>query len=69
MKTIVFNAMGSRIFIALDTEDMAAIAEAVKIQQLFEEWEQTLSRFRISSELSEINRHPGVTHKMSRVFS
>ena len=69
MKTIVFNAMGSRIFIALDTEDMAAIDEAVKIQQSFEEWEQALSRFRISSELSQINRHPGVAHQMSRVFS
>jgi FAD:protein FMN transferase len=69
MKTIIFNAMGSRIFIALDTDDEAVIAEGSKIQPLFEEWEQSLSRFRISSELSELNRHPGVPKKMSRVFS
>ena len=69
MKTILFNAMGSRIFIALDTDDQAVMSEGPRIQKLFEEWEQTLSRFRISSELSEINRHPGVTKKMSTVFA
>ena len=68
MKTILFNAMGSKILIALDTDDQAVTDEGPKIQQLFEEWEQTLSRFRIFSELSEINRHPGVPKKMSRVF-
>lgn len=69
MKTILFNAMGSRIFIALDTEEQIAMSEGEKIKRLFEEWEQALSRFRISSELSEINRHPGIPKKMSPVFA
>lgn len=59
MKTATFTAMGSRIFIAVDTDDQSIFSEALKAQQWFEEWEQVLSRFRFSSELSEINRHPG----------
>jgi len=69
MKTIIFNAMGSRIFIAIDTDKQEVIVEAKKIQYLFEEWEQTLSRFRISSELSQVNRHSGIPQKISAVFS
>jgi FAD:protein FMN transferase len=69
MKTLTFNAMGSPIFIALDTDDEEVVAEAMKAQQWFEEWEQILSRFRISSELSEINRHPGVTKHVTPVFA
>lgn len=69
MKTLNFNAMGSPIFIALDTDDGKIVAEAIKAQQWFEEWEQILSRFRLTSELSEINRHPGVTKHVSPVFA
>ena len=69
MKTITFNALGSRIFLALDTEDKAIVAKALEAQQWFEEWEQVLSRFRISSELSEVNRHPGVVKTISSIFS
>lgn len=69
MKTITFNAMGSPIFIALDTDDHEVVAEAMKSQQWFEEWEQILSRFRFSSELSEINRHPGMEKHVTPVFN
>jgi FAD:protein FMN transferase len=69
MKTLTFNAMGSPIFIALCTDDEDIVAEAMKAQQWFEDWEQVLSRFRISSELSEINRHPGVIKHVTPVFA
>jgi FAD:protein FMN transferase len=69
MKTLTFTAMGSPIFIALDTDDQDVVAEAMKAKQWFEEWEQNLSRFRISSELSEINRHPGVAKHVTPVFT
>jgi FAD:protein FMN transferase len=41
----------------------------MKAQKWFEDWEQILSRFRLSSELSEINRHPGVVKHVSPVFA
>jgi thiamine biosynthesis lipoprotein len=69
MRTTTFNAMGSRILIAQDTTDDLIQLQAQKASVWFEEWEQCLTRFRISSELSEINRHPGVTHKVSAIFS
>ncbi len=65
MKTATFTAMGSRIFIAVDTDDQSIFSETLKAQQWFEEWEQVLSRFRFSSELSEINRHPGTANRVS----
>lgn len=68
MKNFTFTAMGSRIFIAIDTDEPQVFAEAQKAKSWFEEWEQVFSRFRMTSELSEINRHPGVSKKTSDVF-
>lgn len=68
MKTLTFNAMGSRIFIAIDTDHDSVITEALKTQQWFESWEESLSRFRITSELSQINQHPGSRRMVSPVF-
>jgi len=65
MKTITFQAMGSKIFIAADSEDPSMISEIGKAKGWFEEWEQALSRFRLNSELSVLNRHPGVAIKLS----
>jgi FAD:protein FMN transferase len=58
-KTFTFKAMGSQVFIALDTDDPGIVEQAFIARKWFEEWEQSLSRFRISSELSELNRQPG----------
>lgn len=65
MKTLAFTAMGSRIFIAMDTGDDRLADEMKKSVQWFEEWEQALSRFRINSELSILNRRPGIFVDMS----
>lgn len=65
MITITFQAMGSKIFIAADADDPSVISEIEKAKGWFEEWEQSLSRFRLNSELSVLNRHPGVAIKLS----
>jgi len=65
MKTFTFQAMGSKIFIAADSEAPSVISELEKAEGWFEEWEQSLSRFRLNSELSALNRHPGAAIKLS----
>jgi thiamine biosynthesis lipoprotein len=68
MKTITFKAMGSQIFIAMDTEDPIIAERALDARGWFENWEQSLSRFRLTSELCEVNRHPGFPVKVSEPF-
>ncbi len=68
MKTFTFQAMGSKIFIAADSHDPSAISEIEKAESWFGEWEQSLSRFRLNSELSLLNRHPGVAIKLSNTL-
>lgn len=57
--------MGSKIFIAMDTNEFQIMDEAFKARAWFEEWEEALSRFRLNSELSQVNRRPGVALKIS----
>jgi FAD:protein FMN transferase len=68
MKTITFQAMGSKILIAMDTEELHLMDEALKARDWFEEWEESFSRFRLTSELSQFNRHSGVPQKVSERF-
>ena len=68
MKTITFHAMGSRILIAMDTEDIHLMDEALKARDWFEEWEESLSRFRLTSELTRFNHHAGIPQKVSDTF-
>ncbi len=65
MQTLTFRAMGSQILIALDTNDKSVLEEAWQAHVWFEEWEQVFSRFRISSELSKLNNHPGIPVQVS----
>jgi thiamine biosynthesis lipoprotein len=68
MITTEFRAMGSRIFLAMDSErDLWPELREPVVNQ-FEEWEQVLSRFRSTSELSEFNRNAGKWQKVSEVF-
>lgn len=54
---IEFKAMGCQMLAALDDDEQG---EALKqVPAWFEEWEQSLSRFRENSELSELNRRAG----------
>ena len=50
--------MGSRIEAFITSESKEAYALLDQVPQWFEDWEQTLSRFRLDSELSRLNRRP-----------
>jgi len=68
MKSITFQAMGSKILIAMDTDEILLMDEAIKAREWFENWEESLSRFRLTSELSQLNRHQGIPVKVSDDF-
>jgi FAD:protein FMN transferase len=59
-----FDAMGVRVRIG-----GATAVEAAAARDLFEEWEQTFSRFRPGSELGRINRHAHETVVVSPLFA
>jgi thiamine biosynthesis lipoprotein len=51
-----FHAMGSDMLVVLDSESEQASQALSRIPDYFEDWEQSLSRFRPDSELSRLNR-------------
>jgi len=51
-----FRAMGTEMLVCVDNGADQPPAELDQIPVWFEEWEQVLSRFRLNSELSELNR-------------
>ncbi len=53
-----FRAMGTTVSLLLPNADFGTGVEAT--QDLFAEWEQTLSRFLPESELSQLNRQAGI---------
>lgn len=55
VQKLEFRAMGSHILAAIRSDDPAATALLAQVPMWFEEWEQTLSRFRESSELTLLN--------------
>lgn len=57
MESREFHAMGTTISVLLPERQVALGVQAV--QELFESWEQTLSRFRPESELSRLNQRAG----------
>src|SRR5262249_33986903 len=57
MESGEFHAMGTTISVLLPERGADAALQAVK--ELFESWEQTLSRFRAQSELSRLNQRAG----------
>jgi thiamine biosynthesis lipoprotein len=65
--TIEWKAMGSRMLVAVESyEEIPALLE--EVPGWFEEWEQTLSRFRPGSELSQLNRSAGEPFSASPVL-
>lgn len=60
--------MGSKIIIALDSDDDAIVEESKNAQKWFNEWESVLSRFRIDSELSFINNNSGIELPVSEII-
>jgi FAD:protein FMN transferase len=67
-----FRAMGTDMLLCVDNGSQNPPAEMTDVPRWFDEWEQTLSRFRIDSELSRLNRHSGgpvaVSETLWRVF-
>ena len=59
MKRLEFHAMGSHMLAILDSSSPAAGSVLQNVPGWFEQWEQALSRFRIDSELSRLNRSEG----------
>jgi FAD:protein FMN transferase len=68
MQTYSFRAMGSQILIAMDTDPSTLNEAGLEAAVWFEEWEQTFSRFRLTSELSEVNQHTGQFWRVSPNF-
>ncbi|MBI5945334.1 MAG: FAD:protein FMN transferase [Chloroflexi bacterium] len=51
-----FRAMGTEMLVCVDNGSDRSPVELADVPGWFEEWEQTLSRFRVDSELSRLNR-------------
>ncbi len=56
---IRFRAMGTDMLLCVDNGVENPPSEMAEVPLWFEEWEQTLSRFRITSELSRLNHNSG----------
>ncbi len=69
MHTSEFRAMGSQIFVALDADLDQAADLSANVPLWFEDWEQSLSRFRMDSELSRFNRRDGKQSRHSYPLS
>lgn len=67
MITREFQAMGCKMSVQLDVDE-GDIHLLEVVPQWFEDWEQSLSRFRDDSELSRVNHNPGVWQHVSDVF-
>lgn len=61
-----FHAMGCKMLAISDSEQKSPNLEMVPLW--FEEWERSLSRFRIDSELSQLNLHAGHPIKVSKIL-
>ena len=68
MYTIAFRAMGSQVTAFLDASSAQAAEVLADVPDWFEDWEQTLSRFRTTSELNQLNRHQGAPMRVSQVL-
>jgi thiamine biosynthesis lipoprotein len=68
MKTKSFQAMGSKIFIALDIPEISSVPMLDQVPQWFKEWEAILSRFLSMSELNKLNQQHDTWVSVSNVL-
>ncbi|MEP7357639.1 MAG: FAD:protein FMN transferase [Anaerolineales bacterium] len=68
MHTISFKAMGCEMQAMLDSNTLDARRALAEVPAWFEDWEQRLSRFRPSSELSQLNAAGGRPMAVSPAF-
>ncbi len=60
--------MGCQMLAAIDSTSPSIAQKIDRVPAWFEEWEQSLSRFRETSELSQLNRRSGETVWVSQTF-
>ncbi len=65
MEDIIFNAMGSEIFCAVDSWSPQLFRYLDRVPALFEAWEQIFSPLRAESELSRLNERAGERVRVS----
>ena len=63
-----FKAMGCHMLAAQDLPIENQLAELEQVPSWFEAWEQSLSRFRETSELSQLNQSAGAPLQVSETF-
>jgi thiamine biosynthesis lipoprotein len=68
MNQIEFHAMGSRMLAMVDSNSIPAEHLLNQVPVWFEEWENVLSRFRLDSELSRLNRSTGMPVAVSQTL-
>lgn len=68
MKSIQFRAMGCQMSALLDSSSSKGEELLLSLPERFEEWEQSLSRFRSNSELSLVNQQSGTLQTVSDTF-
>jgi FAD:protein FMN transferase len=68
MLDVTFRAMGCQMAAYLDTDTPGAAAALAEVPRWFETWEQTLSRFRLDSELCRLNARTGQRVRVSEVL-
>jgi thiamine biosynthesis lipoprotein len=68
MKTKSFQAMGSKIFVALDIPEKPSVSLLDQVPQWFVEWETILSRFQRGSELNRLNTQHDAWISISNVL-
>jgi thiamine biosynthesis lipoprotein len=57
MQRLEFRAMGCHMVVLVDSQD--PVEQLNQVPVWFEDWEQVLSRFRVESELNQLNRNAG----------
>ncbi len=65
---LAFRAMGCEMLAILDHDSESALDILKDVPDWFEEWEQSLSRFRLNSELSHVNRTFDQPIEVSQTF-
>lgn len=65
IRQIDFRAMGCKMMAALDQPSARGAERLQQVPEWFEAWEQSLSRFRADSELSQLNRQAGAAVQVS----
>jgi thiamine biosynthesis lipoprotein len=68
MQRLEFHAMGCQMLAVVESDSRAAGRTLAQVPHWFEEWEQHLSRFRATSELSELNRRAGQAMQVSSIL-